>query len=74
MVELEQHQVRIIKIILEYYKKTLHEVNKKYTCLNSRKGRRIIMEKNTFGKGIGIGGAVAVIIGIICQLTHNGVP
>ena len=32
------------------------------------------MEKNTFGKGIGIGGAVAVILGIICQLTHNGVP
>ena len=30
------------------------------------------MEKNTFGKGIGIGSAVAVIIGIICQLTHNG--
>ena len=32
------------------------------------------MEKNSFGKGIGIGSAVAVIIGIICQLTHNGVP
>ena len=31
------------------------------------------MEKNTLGKGIGIGGVVAVIIGIICQLTHNGV-
>jgi len=31
------------------------------------------MEKNTLGKGIGIGGAVAVIIGIICQLMHNGV-
>jgi len=30
------------------------------------------MEKNTFGKGIGVGGTVAVIIGIICQLTHNG--
>ena len=33
---------------------------------------KIIMEKNTFGKGIGVGGTVAVIIGIICQLTHNG--
>tara|TARA_Y100000310_G_scaffold205846_1_gene206205 strand:- start:72 stop:173 length:102 start_codon:yes stop_codon:yes gene_type:complete len=31
------------------------------------------MEKNSFGKGIGIGGAVAIIISVICQLTHNGV-
>jgi len=30
------------------------------------------MEKNTFGKGIGIGGAVAIIIAVICQITHNG--
>ena len=30
------------------------------------------MDKNSLGKGAGIGGAVAVIIAIICQLTHNG--
>jgi hypothetical protein len=33
------------------------------------------MEKNSFGKGIGIGGAVAVIIAVICQLfNHGGIP
>jgi len=32
------------------------------------------MDKNSLGKGAGIGGAIAVIIAIICQLTHNGVP
>jgi len=30
------------------------------------------MEKNSFGKGIGIGGSVAVIIAIICQLFDSG--
>ncbi len=30
------------------------------------------MDKNSFGKGAGIGGAVAIIISIICSLTHNG--
>ena len=30
------------------------------------------MDKNSFGKGIGVAGAVAAIIAIICQITHNG--
>ena len=30
------------------------------------------MNRNDFGKGAGIGGVVAVIISIICSLTHNG--
>ena len=30
------------------------------------------MDKNSFGKGIGVAGAVALIITIICQITHNG--
>ena len=32
------------------------------------------MDKNSFGKGAGIGGAVAVIIAIICHLFDGGVP
>jgi len=32
------------------------------------------MDKNSFGKGAGIGGAVAVIIAIICQLFDGGLP
>jgi len=30
------------------------------------------MKNSSFGKGIGIGSAVAVIIAVICQVTHNG--
>ena len=30
------------------------------------------MEKSSFGKGIGIGSSVAVIIAVICELFHNG--
>ena len=30
------------------------------------------MDKNSFGKGIGVGGAVAVIIAVICQLFDGG--
>jgi len=30
------------------------------------------MDKKSFGSGAGIGGAVALIISIICTLTHNG--
>ena len=30
------------------------------------------MDKNAFGKGAGIGSAVAVVIAIICQVTYNG--
>ena len=30
------------------------------------------MDKNSFGKGAGIGAAIAAIIAIICQITHNG--
>ena len=30
------------------------------------------MDKKSFGKGAGIGGAVAIIISVICQLTHSG--
>jgi len=32
------------------------------------------MDKKSFGQGAGIGGAVAVIIGIICQLFDGGIP
>tara|TARA_Y100001951_G_scaffold5262_1_gene3386 strand:+ start:239 stop:340 length:102 start_codon:yes stop_codon:yes gene_type:complete len=33
------------------------------------------MDRKDFGKGAGIGGAVAVIITIVCQLFHaGGVP
>jgi len=33
------------------------------------------MDKNSFGKGAGIGGSIAVIIAIICQLVdHGGIP
>ena len=28
------------------------------------------MDKNSFGKGAGIGAAIAAIIAIICQITH----
>ena len=31
-----------------------------------------MVDKNSFGKGAGIGGAVAVIIAIICQLFDSG--
>jgi len=31
------------------------------------------LDKKDFGKGAGIGGAIAVIISIICSLTHDGV-
>ena len=31
------------------------------------------MDKNAFGKGAGVGSAVAVIIAVICQITHDGV-
>ena len=31
------------------------------------------MDRKDFGKGAGIGGAVAVIISIICQLFDSGV-
>jgi len=30
------------------------------------------MDKKSFGQGAGIGGAVAIIIGIICQLFDSG--
>jgi len=30
------------------------------------------MEKNSFGKGIGIGGALAIIVGILCQVFDSG--
>ena len=30
------------------------------------------MEKNSFGKGIGVGSSIAVIIAVICELFHNG--
>ena len=30
------------------------------------------MGKGSFGKGIGIGSTIAVIIAVICQVTHNG--
>ena len=30
------------------------------------------MEKNSFGKGIGIGGALAVLVGILCQVFDSG--
>ena len=32
------------------------------------------MDRKDFGKGAGIGGAVAVIIAIICQLFDGGIP
>jgi len=28
------------------------------------------MDKKSFGKGIGVAGAVAAIIAILCQITH----
>jgi len=31
------------------------------------------LDKKDFGKGAGIGGVIAVIISIICSLTHDGV-
>jgi len=31
------------------------------------------MDRKDFGKGAGIGGAIAVIIAIICQLFDSGV-
>jgi len=31
-----------------------------------------MVDKNSFGKGAGIGGAVAVIIAVICQLFDSG--
>ena len=30
------------------------------------------MDKNSFGKGIGIGGALALIVGILCQVFDSG--
>ncbi len=30
------------------------------------------MEKQSFGKGVGVGSSVAVIIAVICELFHNG--
>ena len=30
------------------------------------------MDKNSFGKGIGIGGALAFIVGILCQVFDSG--
>jgi len=30
------------------------------------------MDKNSFGKGIGIGGALAVIVGILCEVFDSG--
>jgi hypothetical protein len=30
------------------------------------------MEKNSFGKGIGIGGALAIVVGILCQVFDSG--
>jgi len=32
------------------------------------------MDKKSFGQGAGIGGTVAIIIGIICQLFDGGIP
>ena len=32
----------------------------------------LLMDKNSFGKGAGIGAAIAAIIAIICQIMHNG--
>jgi len=31
-----------------------------------------MVDKNSFGKGIGIGGALAVIVGILCQVFDSG--
>jgi len=31
-------------------------------------------DKNSFGKGLGIGSSVAIIIGIICQLFDGNIP
>jgi len=30
------------------------------------------MDKNAFGKGAGIGGIIAVIVTVLCQVLHNG--
>ena len=30
------------------------------------------MDRKDFGKGIGIGGALAIIIGILCQVFDSG--
>jgi len=30
------------------------------------------MDKNSFGKGIGTGSVIAVIIAVICQVVHGG--
>jgi len=32
------------------------------------------MNKNSFGKGAGLGATIAAIIAIICQITHNPIP
>lgn len=31
------------------------------------------MDKKSFGSGAGLGGVVAVIITVLCQVMHNGV-
>jgi len=30
------------------------------------------MEKQSFGKGVGVGSSIAIIIAVICELFHNG--
>ena len=30
------------------------------------------MDKKDFGKGAGIGGIIAIIITVLCQVVHNG--
>ena len=31
------------------------------------------MEKNSFGKGAGLGGVIALIVIVLCQVMHDGV-
>ena len=31
------------------------------------------MEKNSFGKGAGLGGVIALIVIVLCQVMHEGV-
>ena len=31
------------------------------------------MNKNDFGKGAGIGGVIALIVTVLCQVMHEGV-
>ena len=31
------------------------------------------MDKNAFGKGAGIGGIIAIVVTVLCQVMHEGV-